>query len=92
MERLKSCIADLKKLATVYADGDASSLPSRDVRQRTLSEGQRESTETVPEAIRELEAGRRFAAEGARLVLCASRLGAHGDLEGTLEEAAADDD
>ena len=59
---------DLKKLATVYAqttaDGDASSLPSRDLRQRTLSEGQRESTETVPEAIRELEAGRRFAAEG----------------------------
>ena len=33
---------------------------------------------------------RRFAAEGARLVLCASRLGAHGDLKGTLEEAVAE--
>ena len=31
----------------------------------------------------------RFAAEGAALVLCASRLGAHGDLEGTLEETVA---
>ena len=30
---------------------------------------------------------RRFAAEGANVVLCASRLGAHGDLQGTLEEA-----
>lgn len=30
---------------------------------------------------------RRFAAEGAAVVLCASRLGRHGDLEGTLEEA-----
>ncbi|MBB3046940.1 hypothetical protein FHR99_001176 [Litorivivens lipolytica] len=29
----------------------------------------------------------RFAAEGANVVLCASRLGAHGDLQGTLEEA-----
>jgi len=28
----------------------------------------------------------RFAAEGAGVVLCASRLGAHGDLEGTLED------
>ncbi|MBW2275738.1 MAG: SDR family oxidoreductase [Deltaproteobacteria bacterium] len=33
---------------------------------------------------------RRFAAEGAKVVLSASRLGAHGDLQGTLEEAAAD--
>ncbi len=33
---------------------------------------------------------RRFAAEGAKLVLCASRLGAHGDLKGTLEEAVAE--
>ncbi|WP_372797726.1 SDR family NAD(P)-dependent oxidoreductase [Litorivivens sp.] len=31
----------------------------------------------------------RFAAEGASVVLCASRLGAHGDLQGTLEEAVA---
>jgi NAD(P)-dependent dehydrogenase (short-subunit alcohol dehydrogenase family) len=29
---------------------------------------------------------RRFAAEGAAVVACASRLGAHGDLEGTLEQ------
>jgi NAD(P)-dependent dehydrogenase (short-subunit alcohol dehydrogenase family) len=29
---------------------------------------------------------RRFAAEGAAVVVCASRMGAHGDLEGTLEE------
>lgn len=29
----------------------------------------------------------RFAAEGAAVVLCASRMGAHGDLEGTLEGA-----
>jgi NAD(P)-dependent dehydrogenase (short-subunit alcohol dehydrogenase family) len=32
---------------------------------------------------------RRFAAEGASVVLNASRIGAHGDLEGTLEEAVA---
>jgi NAD(P)-dependent dehydrogenase (short-subunit alcohol dehydrogenase family) len=32
----------------------------------------------------------RFAAEGAAVVLCASRLGAHGKLEGTLEGAVAD--
>jgi NAD(P)-dependent dehydrogenase (short-subunit alcohol dehydrogenase family) len=32
----------------------------------------------------------RFAAEGAAVVLCASRLGAHGVLEGTLEGAVAD--
>lgn len=31
----------------------------------------------------------RFAAEGAMVVLCASRLGPHGDLPGTLEEAVA---
>ncbi|MDO8861512.1 SDR family NAD(P)-dependent oxidoreductase [Haliea sp. E1-2-M8] len=31
----------------------------------------------------------RFAAEGAAVVLCASRLGAHGNLPGTLEEAVA---
>lgn len=31
----------------------------------------------------------RFAAEGASVVLCASRLGAHGKLPGTLEEAVA---
>ena len=31
-----------------------------------------------------------FAAEGAAVVLCASRLGAHGKLEGTLEGAVAD--
>lgn len=29
----------------------------------------------------------RFAAEGAAVVLCASRMGAHGDLPGTLEQA-----
>ena len=34
-----------------------------------------------------LAIARRFAAEGASVVLCASRLGAHGDLKGTLEEA-----
>jgi NAD(P)-dependent dehydrogenase (short-subunit alcohol dehydrogenase family) len=33
---------------------------------------------------------RRFAAEGASVVLCASRMGAHGDLLGTLEEAVAE--
>jgi NAD(P)-dependent dehydrogenase (short-subunit alcohol dehydrogenase family) len=32
---------------------------------------------------------RRFAAEGASLVLSASRMGAHGELSGTLEEAVA---
>ncbi len=32
----------------------------------------------------------RFAAEGAAVIVCASRLGAHGDLEGTLEETVAD--
>ncbi len=32
----------------------------------------------------------RFAAEGASVVLCASRMGAHGDLPGTLEEAVSD--
>ena len=32
----------------------------------------------------------RFAAEGASVVLCASRLGAHGKLPGTLEEAVAE--
>lgn len=32
----------------------------------------------------------RFAAEGANVVLCASRLGAHGNLQGTLEEAVAE--
>lgn len=31
----------------------------------------------------------RFAAEGASVVLCASRLGSHGNLEGTLEETVA---
>lgn len=31
----------------------------------------------------------RFAAEGAAVVVCASRLGAHGDLEGTLEGTVA---
>lgn len=31
----------------------------------------------------------RFAAEGAAVVLCASRLGAHGNLPGTLEQAVA---
>lgn len=33
---------------------------------------------------------RRFAAEGASVALCASRLGAHGNLPGTLEGAVAD--
>jgi len=33
---------------------------------------------------------RRFAAEGASVVLSASRLGAHGDLKGTLEEAVSE--
>lgn len=33
---------------------------------------------------------RRFAAEGAAVVLCASRMGAHGDLKGTLEEAVSE--
>lgn len=33
---------------------------------------------------------RRFAAEGAAVVLCASRLGVHGKLAGTLESAVAD--
>jgi NAD(P)-dependent dehydrogenase (short-subunit alcohol dehydrogenase family) len=33
---------------------------------------------------------RRLAAEGASIVLCASRLGSHGDLAGTLEEAVAE--
>ncbi len=32
----------------------------------------------------------RFAAEGAAVVLCASRLGSHGDLDGTLEGTVAD--
>jgi NAD(P)-dependent dehydrogenase (short-subunit alcohol dehydrogenase family) len=32
----------------------------------------------------------RFASEGASVVLCASRLGAHGELEGTLESAVAE--
>ena len=32
----------------------------------------------------------RFAAEGAAVVLCASRRGAHGDLKGTLEEAVSE--
>ncbi len=32
----------------------------------------------------------RFAAEGAAVVLCASRLGAHGKLEGTLENTVSD--
>lgn len=31
----------------------------------------------------------RFAAEGAAVVVCASRMGAHGDLEGTLEDTVA---
>jgi citronellol/citronellal dehydrogenase len=31
----------------------------------------------------------RFAAEGAAVVVCASRMGAHGDLEGTLEATVA---
>ncbi|MCR9103844.1 MAG: SDR family NAD(P)-dependent oxidoreductase [Gammaproteobacteria bacterium] len=34
-----------------------------------------------------LAIARRFAAEGAAVVLCASRLGAHGKLKGTLQEA-----
>jgi NAD(P)-dependent dehydrogenase (short-subunit alcohol dehydrogenase family) len=33
---------------------------------------------------------RRFAAEGAAVVVCASRLGAHGKLQGTLEETVAE--
>lgn len=36
-----------------------------------------------------LAMAQRFVAEGASVVLCASRLGAHGDLPGTLEEAVA---
>ena len=36
-----------------------------------------------------LAIARRFAAEGASVVLCASRMGAHGKLAGTLEEAVA---
>jgi NAD(P)-dependent dehydrogenase (short-subunit alcohol dehydrogenase family) len=32
---------------------------------------------------------RRFAAEGAAVVVCASRLGSHGDMQGTLEETVA---
>jgi len=36
-----------------------------------------------------LAIAQRFAAEGAAVVLCASRLGAHGKLPGTLEEAVA---
>lgn len=36
-----------------------------------------------------LAIARRFAAEGASVALCASRLGAHGKLPGTLEEAVA---
>lgn len=32
----------------------------------------------------------RFSAEGASVVLCASRLGAHGKLQGTLEEAVSE--
>jgi NAD(P)-dependent dehydrogenase (short-subunit alcohol dehydrogenase family) len=36
-----------------------------------------------------LAIARRFAAEGAAVVLCASRLGAHGNLQGSLEEATA---
>lgn len=31
----------------------------------------------------------RFAAEGASVVVCASRMGSHGDLQGTLEETAS---
>ncbi len=34
-----------------------------------------------------LAIARRFAAEGAAVVLCASRWGAHGNLRGTLEDA-----
>jgi NAD(P)-dependent dehydrogenase (short-subunit alcohol dehydrogenase family) len=37
-----------------------------------------------------LAIAQRFAAEGASVVLCASRLGAHGNLPGTLEDAVAD--
>lgn len=33
---------------------------------------------------------KRFAAEGASVVLCASRMGSHGDLEGTLEDAVSE--
>ena len=33
---------------------------------------------------------RRLAGEGASVVLCASRMGAHGDLQGTLEEAVSE--
>jgi len=33
---------------------------------------------------------KRFAAEGAAVVLCASRMGAHGQLQGTLEDATAE--
>ncbi|MBW2267126.1 MAG: SDR family NAD(P)-dependent oxidoreductase [Deltaproteobacteria bacterium] len=33
---------------------------------------------------------RRFSAEGASVVLCASRMGAHGELVGTLEEAVSE--
>ena len=33
---------------------------------------------------------RRFSAEGARVVLCASRMGPHGDLTGSLEEAVSE--
>jgi NAD(P)-dependent dehydrogenase (short-subunit alcohol dehydrogenase family) len=33
---------------------------------------------------------RRFAAEGASVVLCASRMGVHGKLKGTLEEAVSE--
>jgi citronellol/citronellal dehydrogenase len=33
---------------------------------------------------------RRFAAEGAAVIVCASRLGAHGKLQGTLEETIAE--
>ena len=32
---------------------------------------------------------RRFAAEGAAMVLCAARMGAHGSLEGTLEDSVS---
>ncbi|MBW2389955.1 MAG: SDR family NAD(P)-dependent oxidoreductase, partial [Deltaproteobacteria bacterium] len=31
----------------------------------------------------------RLAGEGAAVVLCASRMGTHGDLEGTLEESVS---
>jgi NAD(P)-dependent dehydrogenase (short-subunit alcohol dehydrogenase family) len=36
-----------------------------------------------------LAIAQRFAAEGAAVVLCASRLGRHGELQGSLEEAVA---